>query len=323
MSILVTGGKGFIGSQIIKKLVDRNEKVVCLDLKTTPGRLGDTANRVKMITGDLTNLNDLLDIIKKHEIDKIAHMVFFSTEERGVAERPEQGGDLWKQMVVMNLSSFNIFEVARLAGVKRVLYPSSLGYHGPQPLQNGKPVAVNEEYPSLSTSLYGIGKHLIETLAREYNRLLGMEIISVRIPAVYGPGVRSGARGVNLIPALGGIGKPVVLPYRAEQRHCLAHVDDVAEIFVRLLLAKTVRHRVYQVGGHDISNAEMAEIGKELIPDMKISFESKTRLVVVHLVDNRRMREELGVEHRSVRDGFLEVINWSRKEAGMAALKVA
>jgi nucleoside-diphosphate-sugar epimerase len=320
MSILVTGGKGLIGSRIIKKLVDRDERVVCLDLKTTPGRLGDTAKKIEMITGDLTTVDSLVDNVRTHDIDKIAHMVFFSAEERGVAERPERGGDLYKQIMVMNVSSFNVFEAARVAGVKRVLYPSSLGYHGPQPLQEGKPIPAHEESPSLFTSLYGIGKHLVETLAREYNRLLGTEIISVRIPAAYGPGVRIGARGVNLIPVQGGVGNPVVLPYKAEQRHCLAHVDDVAEIFVRLLLAKTVKHQVYQVGGHDISNAEMAEIGKELIPDMQISFEPKIR-VNVHLVDNSRMREELGVEHRSVKDGFLEVINWARHEAGMQPLR--
>jgi len=321
MSILVTGGKGLIGSRIIKKLVGRGEEVVCLELKTTPGRLGEIANQVKMIAGDITDLENLLGIINKYDIRKIAHMVFFSAEERGVSERPERGGDFYKQMIVMNLSTFNIFEAARLSGVKRVLYPSSLGYHGPQPLQEGKPVPANEDSPSLSTSLYGIGKHLCETLAREYNRLLGTEIISVRIPAVYGPGVRIGARGVNLIPVQGGIGKPVELPYSAEQRHCLAHVDDIAEIFLCLLLAKRAKHEVYQVGGQNISNAEMAEIGKQLIPDIEISFKPRTR-TNVYLVDNSRMREDIGVEHRSVREGFLEVINWSRKAAGMPPLEI-
>lgn len=321
MSILVTGGKGFIGSRIIGKLVERKEKVVCLDLKTTPGRLGDIANRVEMITGDITSLDSISAIINKHDVKKIAHIVFFSAEERGVAERPEQAGNLYKQMLIMNLSTFNIYEAARQAGIKRVLYPSSLGYHGPQPFHEGKPVPVNEESPSLSTEVYGIGKHLVETLAREYNRLVGMEIISVRIPGVYGPGVRIGARGVNLIPAQGGIGKPVMFPYAAEQKHCLAHVDDVAEIFVRLLLAETVKHEVYQTGGHTLSNGEMADIGKQLIPDMQISFQAKT-FPVVYLVDNSRMRQEVGVEHRSVRDGYLEVINLARKEAGMPPIEI-
>ena len=57
MSILVTGGKGFIGARLIRNLVARAETVLCLDLKATPGRLGETAKQVTMVAGDAYRLD--------------------------------------------------------------------------------------------------------------------------------------------------------------------------------------------------------------------------------------------------------------------------
>ncbi|MFH1481208.1 MAG: NAD-dependent epimerase/dehydratase family protein, partial [Pseudomonadota bacterium] len=77
MAVLVTGGKGFLGALMIRKLLQRDHPVVCLDLKTTPGRLGDVADRVTMLGGGVPDLDGLVKIIQDHHIDRIAHMVFF------------------------------------------------------------------------------------------------------------------------------------------------------------------------------------------------------------------------------------------------------
>ena len=76
MAILVTGGKGFVGATMIGKLVDKGHQVVCLDRKTTPGRLRDTADRVTMLGGGVPGLEGLVKIIQDHHIERIAHMVF-------------------------------------------------------------------------------------------------------------------------------------------------------------------------------------------------------------------------------------------------------
>ena len=218
MSILVTGGKGFIGSRVIKKLLERKESVVCMELKTTPGRLGDMANQIVMVEGDVARFDDIMNVINEHKIKKIAHVVYFSAEERGQGKE-EQPDELYRQMLIMNLGTFNIYEAARIAGIKRLLYPSSIAYHGdPVTFEDVKPLT--EDSPSNAVGLYGIGKHLVEVLADEYNRMNGMEITIVRIPMVYGPGVRVGARGSNLIAVQGGLGKPVLLPYAKTQMAC-------------------------------------------------------------------------------------------------------
>ena len=209
MAILVTGGKGFIGARVIKNLVERGEEVVCMEPKLSPGRLGDLASKIKMVEGDIVDYANIADTISKYKVDRVTHMVFFSAEERGVSERPEKAGDLYRQMMIMNTGTFHIFEAASLAGIKRVVFPSSIQYHG---IPWDGPEPVNEDSPARPTVGYGIGKHLCEHLAREYNRLLQTEIVTVRIPGVYGPGVKIGARGVNLIGTQGGAGQCGAFP---------------------------------------------------------------------------------------------------------------
>lgn len=314
MAVLVTGGKGFIGARVIKNLVERGEKVVCFEPKSSAGRLGELASKITMVEGDIVSYDDIADTLARYQVDRIAHLVFFSSEERGVAERPEKAGDLYKQQMVMNTGTFHLFEAARIAGVKSVVFPSSVQYHG-FPWTGPEPV--NEASAAMPTSTYGIGKHLGEHLAHEYNRLLNTNIITIRVPGVYGPGVRIGARGLNLIGTEGALGHPVPFPYSPQQTVVLAHVDDIAEMMVRALLAPKLPHAVYHVGGHYISFGELAALGKKLIPDMQVACNDDAPFTKAYQIDHSRITEDLGVQHRSLEDGYLELMNLTRAEAGL------
>lgn len=315
MATLVTGGKGFIGSRLIKNLVERGEEVVCIEPKVTPGRLGEYANKVTMVEGDIVNYNSIAETLSKYKIDKVAHFVFYIAEERGVSERPENANGLYKQMMIMNTGTFHILEAARLAGVKKFVFPSSIQYHG---IPWNGPEPVNEESEARPTSMYGIGKHLCEQLTREYNRLLKTDIVTIRIPGVYGPGVKIGARGVNLVGTQGGIGNPVPFPYSSKQTIVLAHVDDIAEIVARILFApKKLPHETYHIGGQYCSFGDMAEIGRKIIPEMNVTFNEASPTFPMYHIDCSRMEKEIGVKHRSLYDGYFDLINVSRKEASL------
>jgi nucleoside-diphosphate-sugar epimerase len=224
--------------------------------------------------------------------------------------------------MVMTTGTFHVFEAARRAGIRRVLYPSSVQYHGLDEAWS-LPQPVTEDSPPRPTSPYGIGKHLGERLAHEYNRLHAMEIVSIRVPGAYGPGVRIGARGVNLIGTDGALGQRVDYPYRREQRIVLAHVDDIAEVFAQALLGPRPPHEVYHVGGHDVSYGEIAAIGRSLLPGLQITFRDDAPLNCSFAIDCSRMRRELGVEHRSLQHGFLDLINETRALNGLDVLEPA
>jgi UDP-glucose 4-epimerase len=319
VTVLVTGGKGFIGARVIKNLVERGEKVICFELKATPGRLGDLARKITMVEGDIVNYDDIANAIARYRVDRIAHMVFFSAEERGVSDRPEKSDELYRQQMIMNTGTFHIFEAARLSGAKKLVYPSSIRYHGQDEPWIG-PEPVNEDSPAMPTSAYGIGKHLCEHLAHEYNRLHHTDIVSVRVPIVYGPGVKIGARGVNLIGTEGALGQSVNFPYSPAQCSVLAHVDDVAEIIARALFARRLPHEVYHIGGHYTSYAELANIGTKLIPGMQVTFNESAPLICSYHIDCNRMIRDLGVYHRSLEDGYYGLINQTRKENDLSMI---
>lgn len=214
----------------------------------------------------------------------------------------------------MALGTANVFEAARLAAVRRVIFPSSIAYHGPQWRHGERPL--REEDPCLSDTVYGASKYLGEVLAQEYNRRFGLEIVSIRIPVVYGPGGRLGAHGVNLIATEAALGRPITLPHPPQDKVCIAHVEDVAEIVVRLLTAERVQHQVYQVGGHVLSYQELADIARERLGEVQISFATEP-IDLAYLIDGSRLEKELGVLHRDPRSAYWEFIDLTRKEAGL------
>ena len=101
-------------------------------------------------------------------------------------------------------------------------------------------------------------------------------LTGIRPANVTGPDkVRGSVDHVSSItePALG---NAVTLPFRDAMR-CLIHVDDVAEVFARVLMADKPPHRVYNSGGIAISLGEIAEIVRSYLPDAKISFREGER----------------------------------------------
>lgn len=318
MAVLVTGGKGFIGARVVRELVGRGHQVVVLDLRGTPGRLAPVADSIVFEAGDITHYDRIAEVLATHRIDRIAHMVFYSAEERGVDARPEDAAGLYRQQMIMNTGTFHLFEAARRAGISRIAYPSSVQYHAGDEPWTG-PDTVDELSPPMPTTTYGMGKLLCEKLAKEYNRLHGMEIISLRIPGAYGPGATFGARGINLIATHGALGHPVALPYCSEQRIVLAHVDDIAWAFSEALDAPAPGYDTYHIGGHYVSYAEIAALGREITPDLTVTLNESSPVRGHFRIDSSRIEADLGLRHRSLLEGYRALAEETRREQHKSA----
>jgi UDP-glucose 4-epimerase len=119
---------------------------------------------------------------------------------------------------------------------------------------------------------------------------------------------------VNLIGTQGGLGNAVPFPYSSKQGVVLAHVDDIAEIVARALFAPKLPHEVYHIGGHYCTFGDMADIGRELMPGMEVTFNESFPVMPMYHIDCSRMTKEIGVQHRSLKDGYFDLINVTRKE---------
>jgi UDP-glucose 4-epimerase len=310
---LVTGGKGYLGAEVVKQLVAKGFEVVSLDLKDTPGRLGPVEDRVTMIGGGIGSVDELVQLIRVHEVTHIAHMVYSSANQK--AELIHQ------EVSTMVMGTTDVFEAARRTEVRRIVFPSSVHYYGPQPLHGN--VAINEDAPSLTTTAYGVAKHLNEVTARSYISGAGMSIICLRLPALYGPNAIVGARGVNVAAVQSALEQPAVLPYPPDRKVCVCHVEDAGRCTVKLLFAESPRHFVYNVGGHAVTYWELAAMVKMFLPGADIRFDAGgADSDLPYLIDDSRIQTEFGISTLPLEDGIRDLIDFTRRSAELPALRL-
>jgi len=210
----------------------------------------------------------------------------------------------------------NCFEAARLGGVKRVVYASSIAVSGQQSHFGDRPA--NEDDPTYGTSQYAMHKIFNEFQARKYIKNYGMSIVGVRPANVTGPDKVRGSTDHVQIMVDAARGKPVHLPQKGLMR-TLIHVEDIAEVFVRVLLAEAPRHSLYNSGGIPVSLGELADIVRGFLPDAQITFaqEGGREDSGNYRVDWSRLAKEFGVEYPGLHTRVLEVINDVRRQEGL------
>ena len=313
MKILVTGGAGFIGSRTVKKLVKQNHDVTVMSrspLIDDP----EVAGKVGVVGGDMRLFGDVMKAVKTAEPDVIIHLAYALTAA-GEAD------PYWAiQVNVLGANSF--FEAARLTGVKRVIFCSSIAAYATQE-KYGQRMVTEEEDLLKSGSIYGQTKALNEFMAAKFEAKYGVEVPSVRISAVYGSGRE--ARGVtawtsNMVAAAVA-GKPVRIALRQDQQANFIYVEDSAEQLVRLALADSLQYRIYNSGGTTSTPGEFAAIVRKYYPQADISFDDNApRWPYPHLIDGSRLENEVGFRVRDAEDGLLEQINQERINQGMEPL---
>ena len=311
MSVLVIGGTGFIGPRVVRKLVERGEEVVCLDINPRAASFDDLGDRERVVRGDITHFDDVARTVLEFSPERLINLAYFV----GSGE-----GDPHNQMRLNVLGMDNCFEAARLSGVKRVVYASSIAVYGPQRHYGDR--SVDENDPKYGTRQYAMHKIFNEYQAEQYIRNYGLSIAGIRPAHVTGPDkVRGSVDHVQAI-TMPARGLPVSFPQQSYMR-CPIHVEDASEIFVRVALVDSSRYNLYNSGGTPISLGALADLVREFIPDADITFDSDDGVEEsdAYLFDNSRMREEFEVEFPPFRRRVLEIINEVRQSEGMAPIR--
>lgn len=310
MTIVVIGGTGFIGRRLIPLLVKRGEQIVCMDINPGAASFGDP---VKVVRGDVTQFDEVMAVVTEAKAERLINLSYYV------------GSDLPPRVATkLNvLGMDNCFEAARLCGVRHTVYASSLAVSGQQ--SNFGERATTEDDLKHGANQYAAHKIFNEWQAKDYSDKYGMTITGVRPANVTGPDkLRGSVDHVNCVtqPARG---KPVSFPYRDAMR-IPVHVDDIAEVFARVVMADKPRHAIYNSGGHSISMGALADMVREFIPDAEISFEHDSggrALSGNFLIDNSRLVQEFGVQYAPFRQRVREIINDIRQEEGRSPLKDA
>lgn len=284
MNILVTGGMGFLGSALVPMLREQGHIVVSYDRKAKENG-GD--DRLAYIQGDLLDLPLLLETIRKYEIERIIHTAAIS--------HPVTAIDIPYQTVMTNaMGTTNIFEAARLSGIRRVVNLSSEYAYG----NNAELGTVQENVPLHPSGVYGATKVFTEKLAYGYRNLYGVEIPSLRPGWLYGPGQFMQCYMKDLlVNAIHEI--PTVLQEGGDYGFQYVHVTDVARACMMACFSTDMQTYVYNItAGYKKTFGELIELVRTLYPNAQIEVGAGRFSELDHYgtFDISRAREELGYE---------------------------
>ena len=309
MAILVIGGTGFIGPRAIRRLIERGEEVVCMDINPRSDQLSGMGERLKVMYGDVTSFEDVVKAILESRPDRIINLAYLLPVV-GTEDRPHFD----TRLNIMGMD--NCFEAARVCGVNRVVYASSIAVSGQQSSFGDR--ETNEDDLMYGTSQYATHKIFNEFQASKYIENYGMAITGIRPANVTGPDKFRGSVDHVRCITLPARGEPVTFPHKEIMRLPI-HVEDIAEAFVRVLLADSSHYPVYNSGGHAISLGDLADMVKEFLPDSQITFDNEggRELSGNYMVDNSRLRDEFEIEYAPFRQRVLEIINEVRMDSSL------
>jgi nucleoside-diphosphate-sugar epimerase len=307
MSTLILGGTGFIGRRLVPLLAQRGEEVVCMDLNPGTASYGQLGNQVRVVRGDVTQFDDVMAVTVAAKPSRVVNLAYFLGSEHA----PHVATKL--NIVGMD----NCFEAARLCGVNRVVFASSLAVSGEQHFYGDR--VVTEDDFRHGHVQYAMHKIFNEWQAQDYREKYGMEITAIRPANVTGPDKIVGSVDHVKCITFPARGEAISFPYKDAMR-CPVHVDDISEVFARVLLTDKPRHPVYSTGGTAISLGDLANLVREFLPDAQITFEHETggkEISGNYLIDNTRLIQEFGLQYLPYRQRVLQIINDTRREAGL------
>ena len=306
---LVTGGAGFIGSNIVRKLVEQGERVRVLDDFSTGKKenLVGIEDRVEVVVGSF---------IDRKLVNRVLQGVRFVLHQGAIPSVPRSVADPVKSNEANITGTLNMLEGAREAGVERFVYAASSSAYG-----DTKVFPKVEDMPAKPLSPYAVGKYTGELYARVYADIYSLPTVSLRYFNIFGPYQDPASEYAAVIPKfiLAMLNGEVPVIYGdGEQSRDFTYIDNAAA--ANLLACKSEK-----VGRGEVINVACGErftlnqlvkqlseiMGLEVEPEYA---EARPGDVKHSLADISRAEELLGYRAEvDFKEGLKRTAEWFRK----------
>jgi len=293
-SVLVTGGRGFVGKALVKLLQRHGYRVISVDRSAT-----DTAEdtNCRQVISNICDHLQMDVLFERNRLDAIVHLAAIlptaAQREPPLATHVNIDG------------SVLLLQMARKFQVQRFVFGSSLSVYGTCPADQ----IVSEEDRAAPEDLYGVAKLYVEQLGEAYRRAHGVEFVSLRIGRVVGPGARSATSGwrSEIFERLADpSGAEIVIPYADSERILLVHVEDVAQMLLQLLEAPHLAHSVYNAACESLIVGELKAVVERLNPQVPVKLGVEAVVGNPRRVDWSRFAGEFGFRSVPVFDRLRE-----------------
>ncbi|NPV54308.1 MAG: NAD(P)-dependent oxidoreductase [Firmicutes bacterium] len=258
--VLVTGGTGFIGREVVRQLIEIGKEVTALG-RTIPDE------KVSFIQADFTDREALERALAGRFFDCIMH----------IASLPGDTGDPL-QMVRVNINGCqNMLEYARNAKVDRFVLTSSISAYEWYPATKFTPpdyMPVDENHPCRPKDMYSTTKYMQELLAMTYYKQYAVPVTILRVTAVIGSRGRGGGRSWREFAQQLAEGKLVQIPHFSPDELChYVDIRDVARMHIAVAEhPKAVGEAFNCCGPGPTRGFEFAEIVKSMVPGIEVEY---------------------------------------------------
>ncbi len=258
---LITGGAGFIGSNLAEALARDGERVRIFDNFTTGSmeNLAAVKDRIEVVEGDLRDFAAVRSAMKG--VTRVAHQGALRSVERSV-------DDPLSSDAVNVQGTLHILQAARENGVKRVVYASSSSCYG-----DTEVLPKTEDLTPAQLSQYAVSQLAAEYYCRVYSRLYGLETVSLRYFNVFGPKQSPDSKYAAVVPLFlrqAFKDEPLEIHGDGEQSRDFTYIDNVVQANRLSMTVPGLNGEVFNVAcGDRHSLLEIAQIfgrfmGKEL-----------------------------------------------------------
>jgi UDP-glucose 4-epimerase len=307
MSVLVTGGAGFIGSHVARHLVDAGHDVVVLD-DLSGGYEANVPAGATFVAGSVVDPELVEDLFQAHGFSAVFHLAAYAAE--GLSH-------FIRRFNYTNnvLGSVNLLNAAvRAETVERFVFTSSIAVYGAAQTPMTEEVTPEPEDP------YGIGKYAVELDLRAAQRMFGLDYTIFRPHNVYGEQQNVADPYRNVI----GIfinqllsDRPMTIFGDGLQTRAFTHIDDVAPVIARSIEVPGAANEVFNVGAdtpHTVLDLAHAVARAFDVSDPEIVFLPAREEVVHAFSDHAKLHRVFGREDAvPLEEGLRRMSDWARE----------
>lgn len=307
MNCLVTGGAGFIGSNLTKALLTSGHTVRILDNFSTGKRenLGPYQERVELIEGDLRSYHIVHEAVC--DIEVVFHQGALPSVPRSI-------NDPITTNQVNVEGTLNILDAAKDAGVRRVIYASSSSIYGENPT-----LPKQEDMTPLPISPYAVAKLAGEKYCQAFTRSYGLETVGLRYFNVFGAGQDPKSQYAAVIPLFITAfldGGRIQIHGDGEQSRDFTYIDNVVQANMKAAVAEGAAGEVFNVacGERTSLNQILDDLRKVTEVDVDLEYGPDRPGDVKHsLADISKARDILDYNPAvSAQEGLRRSVTWYR-----------
>lgn len=309
---LVTGGAGFIGSHMVRRLIGEGGVIRVVDDLSTghEARLNDLRDSIEFVHGDLADGKVSDKVVEG--VDYVLHQAAVPSVQRSV-------GDPVGTNRANVTATLNLLESSRKAGVRRFVYAASSSAYG-----DTEVLPKTEEMPPNPLSPYALQKLVGERYCKLYHDVYGLETVSLRYFNVFGPAQDPHSEYAAVIPKF--ISKllanePITVYGDGEQSRDFTYIENVVEANLLAFQATEAPGKVFNIGyGQRTSLKTLIRMLERIIGvEAQVRYEPPKPGDVRHsLADIQRAQEVLGYRpHIDIEEGLRRTVEAMRRSSGL------